>query len=94
MINLTSAIQPALQNRLALIRTIFPLEVTHGSRLTSAMAAFALILLAACTQAGPLARTVRDAALLMRVLSRPDWRDTMSLPPQSIDQETIAPQGE
>jgi len=35
--------------------------------------------------AGPMTRTVRDAALLMRELSRPDWRDTMSLPFQDID---------
>ena len=34
--------------------------------------------------AGPMTRSVRDAALLMRELSRPDWRDSMSLPPQSI----------
>ena len=35
--------------------------------------------------AGPMTRSVRDAALLMRELSRPDWRDTMSLPFQDID---------
>ena len=35
--------------------------------------------------AGPMTRTVRDAALLMRELSRPDWRDSMSLPFQDID---------
>ncbi|WP_431312737.1 amidase [Roseateles agri] len=35
--------------------------------------------------AGPMTRTVQDAALMMRTLSRPDWRDTMSLPPQAID---------
>ena len=35
--------------------------------------------------AGPMTRTVRDAALLMRELSKPDWRDTMSLPFQDID---------
>jgi aspartyl-tRNA(Asn)/glutamyl-tRNA(Gln) amidotransferase subunit A len=29
-------------------------------------------------------RTVLDAALLMQVLSRPDWRDATSLPPQDI----------
>lgn len=34
--------------------------------------------------AGPMTRTVTDAALLMRPLSRPDWRDTMSLPAQDI----------
>ena len=35
--------------------------------------------------AGPMTRTVADAALMMDVLSRPDWRDTMSLPEQPID---------
>ena len=34
--------------------------------------------------AGPLTRTVADAALLMQVLSQPDARDTMSLPPTDI----------
>ncbi len=34
--------------------------------------------------AGPMTRTVLDAALMMAVLSRPDWRDTTSLPPQDI----------
>jgi aspartyl-tRNA(Asn)/glutamyl-tRNA(Gln) amidotransferase subunit A len=34
--------------------------------------------------AGPMTRTVRDAALAMRVLAQPDARDTMSLPPQDI----------
>jgi len=35
--------------------------------------------------AGPITRNVTDAALAMSVLSRPDWRDTTSLPPQAID---------
>jgi aspartyl-tRNA(Asn)/glutamyl-tRNA(Gln) amidotransferase subunit A len=35
--------------------------------------------------AGPMTRTVEDAALMMRVLSQPDARDTMSLPYQDID---------
>lgn len=35
--------------------------------------------------AGPMTRTVTDAALMMASLSRPDWRDTMSLPAQDID---------
>jgi aspartyl-tRNA(Asn)/glutamyl-tRNA(Gln) amidotransferase subunit A len=34
--------------------------------------------------AGPMTRTVADAALLMDVLARPDHRDSMSLPPQEI----------
>jgi len=35
--------------------------------------------------AGPMTRTVADAALLMSVLSQPDWRDGMSLPYQDIE---------
>lgn len=35
--------------------------------------------------AGPMTRSVADAALMMRELSRPDRRDGMSLPPQEID---------
>ena len=35
--------------------------------------------------AGPITRTVADAALLMSVLSQPDWRDGMSLPYQDIE---------
>jgi len=34
--------------------------------------------------AGPMTRSVADAALLMSVLARPDERDTMSLPPADI----------
>ncbi|HEV3356514.1 MAG TPA: amidase [Pseudonocardiaceae bacterium] len=35
--------------------------------------------------AGPLTRTVADAALLMGVLAQPDWRDYRSLPEERID---------
>ncbi len=35
--------------------------------------------------AGPMTRTVQDAALMMQVLSLPDVRDTMSLPYQAIE---------
>jgi Asp-tRNA(Asn)/Glu-tRNA(Gln) amidotransferase A subunit family amidase len=35
--------------------------------------------------AGPMTRTVLDAALLMAALAKPDWRDTMSLPYQAIE---------
>jgi Asp-tRNA(Asn)/Glu-tRNA(Gln) amidotransferase A subunit family amidase len=35
--------------------------------------------------AGPITRTVADAALAMCALSQPDWRDAMSLPAQAID---------
>jgi aspartyl-tRNA(Asn)/glutamyl-tRNA(Gln) amidotransferase subunit A len=34
--------------------------------------------------AGPMTRGVADSALLMRELSKPDLRDTMSLPPQDL----------
>jgi aspartyl-tRNA(Asn)/glutamyl-tRNA(Gln) amidotransferase subunit A len=34
--------------------------------------------------AGPMTRRVADAALMMQVLSRPDARDSMSLPPNAI----------
>jgi aspartyl-tRNA(Asn)/glutamyl-tRNA(Gln) amidotransferase subunit A len=34
--------------------------------------------------AGPMTRTVADAALMMSVLCAPDWRDHMSLPPADI----------
>jgi aspartyl-tRNA(Asn)/glutamyl-tRNA(Gln) amidotransferase subunit A len=35
--------------------------------------------------AGPMTRSVADAALMMRVLAQPDMRDAMSLPHQPID---------
>jgi len=35
--------------------------------------------------AGPMTRHVEDAALMMQVLSQPDARDTMSLPPAAIE---------
>jgi aspartyl-tRNA(Asn)/glutamyl-tRNA(Gln) amidotransferase subunit A len=41
--------------------------------------------------AGPMTRTVADAALFMRVLAQPDARDSMSLPPQAIAWETVDP---
>ncbi len=34
--------------------------------------------------AGPMTRTVADSALMMQVLTLPDWRDSMSLPYQDI----------
>ncbi|BAT60078.1 glutamyl-tRNA(Gln) amidotransferase subunit A [Variibacter gotjawalensis] len=33
---------------------------------------------------GPMTRTVGDTALMMKYLSQPDWRDSMSLPPHDI----------
>ncbi|QND49198.1 amidase [Rhizobium lusitanum] len=35
--------------------------------------------------AGPMTRTVEDAAFSMATLSRPDWRDGTSLPPTDVD---------
>jgi aspartyl-tRNA(Asn)/glutamyl-tRNA(Gln) amidotransferase subunit A len=35
--------------------------------------------------AGPMTRTVEDAAMAMATLSRPDWRDATALPPNTID---------
>ncbi len=40
--------------------------------------------------AGPMTRTVLDAALLMAALARPDWRDSMSLPHQDIAWSELA----
>ena len=45
-INLVSAVQPALRNRWLALETFIPLEVSQGSRITSALAGFALLLLA------------------------------------------------
>jgi aspartyl-tRNA(Asn)/glutamyl-tRNA(Gln) amidotransferase subunit A len=39
--------------------------------------------------AGPMTRTVDDAALMMSVLSKPDRRDGMSLPPDSINWKAL-----
>lgn len=39
--------------------------------------------------AGPMTRTVDDAALMMCVLSRPDRRDGMSLPPDNINWKAL-----
>src|SRR4029453_13976643 len=39
--------------------------------------------------AGPMTRTVDDAALMMSVLSRPDRRDGMSLPPSDINWKAL-----
>ncbi len=35
--------------------------------------------------AGPMTRSVQDAAWMMATLSQPDWRDGTSLPPQQLD---------
>ena len=39
--------------------------------------------------AGPMTRTVGDAASMMAVLSQPDARDSMNLPPQHIDWSAV-----
>lgn len=41
--------------------------------------------------AGPIARTVRDLALAMAAISRPDERDHMSLPPADLPWTTLKP---
>lgn len=63
VVNLISAIQPALVDRLAVLQTILPLEVRHGSRMTSALAGFGLLLLA-----GNLGRRKRAAWFLAVIL--------------------------
>ncbi|MTH80193.1 amidase [Paracoccus aestuariivivens] len=40
--------------------------------------------------AGPMTPTVDDAALMMQTISRPDWRDATSLPPERIDWDARA----
>jgi len=46
-VNLISAVTPALTDRFKFIETLFPLEVTNGTRLATALAGFALLQLAA-----------------------------------------------
>ncbi len=40
--------------------------------------------------AGPMTRTVSDSALLLSVITEPDWRDHMNLPGHSIDWQATA----
>ncbi len=47
MVNVLSAVTPSMHNRLRLLEKYSPLQVTHGGHLTSALAGFALLLLAA-----------------------------------------------
>ena len=46
VVNLFSAIIPAMHDRLLIIEDVFPMEVLHGTRLAAALAGFALLLLA------------------------------------------------
>ncbi len=62
-VNLLSALRPAMMSRLVLIRDTVPLEVRAGSRLTIALAGFALFLLA-----GGLWRRKRTAWLVTVLL--------------------------
>jgi len=39
--------------------------------------------------AGPMTRTVKDAALMMQVLSQPDMRDCMNLPPAALEWNSL-----
>lgn len=63
IINLISTVKPALENRLALIKSVVPLEILNGSRITSALAGFALLLLA-----GSLWRRKQTAWILTVIL--------------------------
>ena len=63
VINLLSAVRPALHDRLAVMRAILPLEILHGSRIASALAGFALLLLA-----GSLWRRKRNAWFMIVIL--------------------------
>lgn len=47
LINLLSAVTPALTNRWQILRTVSPLYLRHGGHLTAALSGFALLLLAA-----------------------------------------------
>jgi len=40
--------------------------------------------------AGPMTRTVDDAVLMMKSITRPDWRDGMSLPPENLAWSDLA----
>ncbi|GAA5231720.1 amidase [Verticiella sediminum] len=60
---------------------VFGLKPSHGRVPVDPPAAARVI--------GPLARNVADAALLMKVVSQPDARDYMSLPPQAIAWDTL-----
>jgi aspartyl-tRNA(Asn)/glutamyl-tRNA(Gln) amidotransferase subunit A len=40
--------------------------------------------------AGPMTRTVDDAVLMMKSITRPDWRDGMSLPPENLAWSNLA----
>ena len=46
VVNVLSAVRPSMQYRLRLLEQYSPLQVTHGGHLTSALAGFALLLLA------------------------------------------------
>jgi phosphatidylglycerol lysyltransferase len=63
VVNLISAVLPALTERLVILEIYIPLEVRHGSRMTSALAGFALFLLA-----GSLWRRKRTGWLLTVIL--------------------------
>src|SRR5512138_1079799 len=46
VVNVLSAVRPSMHSRLRLLERYSPLQVTHGGHLTSALAGFALLLLA------------------------------------------------
>ncbi|NPV74917.1 MAG: flippase-like domain-containing protein [Anaerolineae bacterium] len=67
VVNVLSAVTPALQERMHSLRTLLPLTVTHGGRFTAALAGFALILLAG--QLGRRKRTAWYLSVFILVLS-------------------------
>ena len=46
VVNVLAAVRPSMQSRLRLLEQYSPLQVTHGGHLTSALAGFALLMLA------------------------------------------------
>lgn len=59
---------------------IFGLKPTHGRVPQYPPSPFAIV-----AHAGPMTRTVPDAALMMNVIARPDDRDAYALPPADTD---------
>ena len=82
LVNLLSAIQPALMQRLVFLRHHLPLEVRYGSRLASVLTAFALLLLAqGLLRRKQLAHRLTMAALVVSALTHLskglDWEEAI-----------------
>jgi phosphatidylglycerol lysyltransferase len=67
IVNLISAVQPALPGRLVVLAPLIPLELRFGSRMTSALAGFALLALAGAL--GRRKRAAWIAAVILLALS-------------------------